>query len=540
MGIFNFLKKNKNFETDNGLNKLYGENGRGSLEEEYFKTNGIKNGKFISYDGLGSIKAEGDYKDGKKEGKWTYWYDSGQLHKNYNQGRIIKKDKLIREWKDCKIKIEKAGKGRFNLIKGEIKIALPKTIDVKKINKEEAVKIINEYNPILSIYNRYFKIKKTRTNKNRLGGSPEHISTISHKLKIIELLEDYNKNPERVRENAFNLDYFKVAFVERIIEKAGYGTSVYKNRLKEFNALIMIFDEIDKLPDGERIYFENDELRIAKRPLDKNLNSNQPRKDFGESYENGQVKRKGELIWNIEQQKYVQVDLWTSYWENGNLDAKVFFNSNGEADGPYICYFPNGNISEEGFYLLGKQFSLWKFYYESGKIKSEENFNEQGIVNGEIRKYYENGKILIEGNYENGEKIGKWKLYKENGEIEFEANDPDKIKKFIEGYIPNITNEELQKKIDLNQNEVEVEQINEVLETNEKEEIAQRLYHLEIQKKGTEILLKDIDKSGVEYEQKKSFRNYLNKEIDTLNKKLDDTKASYSERRSETSDDPKP
>ena len=118
---------------------------------------------------------------------------------------------------------------------------------------------------------------------------------------------------------------------------------------------------------------------------------------------------------------------------------------------------------------------------------------------------------------------GKWKLYKENGEIEFEANDPDKIKKFIEGYIPNITNEELQKKIDLNQNEVEVEQINEVLETNEKEEIAQRLYHLEIQKKGTEILLKDIDKSGVEYEQKKSFRNYLNKEIDTLNKKLDDT-----------------
>ena len=48
---------------------------------------------------------------------------------------------------------------------------------------------------------------------------------------------------------------------------------------------------------GERIYFENDELRIAKRPLDKNLNSNQPRKDFGESYENGQVKRKGELIW---------------------------------------------------------------------------------------------------------------------------------------------------------------------------------------------------------------------------------------------------
>ena len=46
-------------------------------------------------------------------------------------------------------------------------------------------------------------------------------------------------------------------------------------------------------------------------------------------------------------------------------------------------------------------------------------------------------------------------------------------------------------------------------------------------------------KSGVEDEQKKSFRNHLLKEIDTLNKELDDIRVSYSEGNSETSDDPK-
>ena len=139
MGVFNFLKKNKNVESDNGWNELYYENGRGSLEEKYFKTNGKKNGEFISYDGLGSIKAKGHYKDGKKEGKWTYWNDNGKLHKNYKQGRIIKEDKLIREWKDYNIKIIQAGKGKYNFLKkGKIKIQLEKTIPIKKITLEVA------------------------------------------------------------------------------------------------------------------------------------------------------------------------------------------------------------------------------------------------------------------------------------------------------------------------------------------------------------------------------------------------------------------
>ena len=45
----------------------------------------------------GQNKAEGKYKDGYQEGKWTYWYENGQksLERNYKDG---KKDGKWTEW----------------------------------------------------------------------------------------------------------------------------------------------------------------------------------------------------------------------------------------------------------------------------------------------------------------------------------------------------------------------------------------------------------------------------------------------------------
>ena len=200
MGVFHFLKKNKNVETDNGWNEIYYENGRGSLEEKYFKKNGKKNGEFIAYDGLGSIKAKGHYKDGKKEGKWTYWYDNGKLHKNYKQGRIIKEDKLIREWKDYNIKIIQAGKGKYNFLKkGKIKIQLEKTIPIKKITLEVAEEIITE---------KVFEMVKSRVVQkeaserllkdiDKSGGEDEQKKSFrNHLLKEIDTL---NKELDDIR-----------------------------------------------------------------------------------------------------------------------------------------------------------------------------------------------------------------------------------------------------------------------------------------------------------------------------------------------------
>jgi DNA topoisomerase-1 len=57
------------------------------------------------------------------------------------------KDKLIHDWKDVGIRVEKARWGRFHILKGKIKIELPKTTNIDKITKEEAVKMIESKTP---------------------------------------------------------------------------------------------------------------------------------------------------------------------------------------------------------------------------------------------------------------------------------------------------------------------------------------------------------------------------------------------------------
>ena len=57
------------------------------------------------------------------------------------------KDKLIQNWEDVGIRIEKARWGRFHVLKGKIKIELPKTTKIEKITKEEAIKMIASKTP---------------------------------------------------------------------------------------------------------------------------------------------------------------------------------------------------------------------------------------------------------------------------------------------------------------------------------------------------------------------------------------------------------
>lgn len=57
------------------------------------------------------------------------------------------KDKLIHHWEDEGIRVEKARWGRFSVIKGRVKVELPKTTKIEKLTKEEAMKLIAEKAP---------------------------------------------------------------------------------------------------------------------------------------------------------------------------------------------------------------------------------------------------------------------------------------------------------------------------------------------------------------------------------------------------------
>jgi len=57
------------------------------------------------------------------------------------------RDKLIHNWEEAGIRVEKARWGRFNIIKGKLKIELPKTTDATELTLDEVEKIIEAKTP---------------------------------------------------------------------------------------------------------------------------------------------------------------------------------------------------------------------------------------------------------------------------------------------------------------------------------------------------------------------------------------------------------
>ena len=75
------------------------------------------------------------------------------------------KDKLIHHWEDVGIRVEKARWGRFHVLKGKIKIELPKTTKIDAITKEAAVKMIESKTPKKKIVKKKLVKKKPSQKK---------------------------------------------------------------------------------------------------------------------------------------------------------------------------------------------------------------------------------------------------------------------------------------------------------------------------------------------------------------------------------------
>lgn len=74
----------------------------------------------------------------------------------------------------------------------------------------------------------------------------------------------------------------------------------------------------------------------------------------------------------------------------------------------------NGNVYLEGALKNGERDGLWKSYFPEGTIWSETGFNE-GEMDGETKTFFPNGKLRYSGIYSNGEKDGEWRFYDSTG-----------------------------------------------------------------------------------------------------------------------------
>jgi len=76
-------------------------------------------------------------------------------------------EKVIHNWEDVGIRVEKARWGRFNVIKGKIKVELPKTTKIEKLSKEDAEKLIEAKTPKRKTAKRKTAKRKTAKKTNK-------------------------------------------------------------------------------------------------------------------------------------------------------------------------------------------------------------------------------------------------------------------------------------------------------------------------------------------------------------------------------------
>lgn len=109
--------------------------------------------------------------------KWNEWFINVSKKydfDNLSQSDIIEliedkkrkeSERVVREWSEQEIRLEKARWGRYNLISGKIKVELSKETNVEALTLEEVEKIIADHTPVKKTAAKKSPAKKTTTKK---------------------------------------------------------------------------------------------------------------------------------------------------------------------------------------------------------------------------------------------------------------------------------------------------------------------------------------------------------------------------------------
>jgi antitoxin component YwqK of YwqJK toxin-antitoxin module len=91
----------------------------------------------------------------------------------------------------------------------------------------------------------------------------------------------------------------------------------------------------------------------------------------------------------------------------------------GKAEGPYVSYHDNGELSSKGTYKNGERDGPWVTYHISGQLMIKETL-KNGEREGPWEYYFVNGRLREKGTYRNGKREGPWIDYHKNGTVDEE------------------------------------------------------------------------------------------------------------------------
>ncbi|MCB0478686.1 MAG: toxin-antitoxin system YwqK family antitoxin [Crocinitomicaceae bacterium] len=78
-------------------------------------------------------------------------------------------------------------------------------------------------------------------------------------------------------------------------------------------------------------------------------------------------------------------------------------------------YWETGEVKSEGMSVCGNKIGKWTYYHINGTKKSTYALNEDGEIEGAYEQFHPNGQLYIRGQYKDGKKEGEWKVYNPDG-----------------------------------------------------------------------------------------------------------------------------
>ncbi|MCK9421111.1 MAG: hypothetical protein M0Q38_00760 [Bacteroidales bacterium] len=339
---------------------------------------GRPEGYWISYYESGKIKSEGNRINFELDSLWKFYNEEGKLilEITYQNG---KKNGIKTSYLDKEIIREnfkndiKEGYTRYYYPDGKIKQDIP----FLKGQEQGFGKEYGSDGTIITLteYKRGFIVDRLRINRKDGNGRKQGRWYLFYPDGIVQtegVYKDDKKNGY-FKEYAENGDLIKISkYIDDIIQPEA--------------------QEIQKL-DIRNEYYPNGKVKINAM--------------FRNGIPEG-VKRIYDSTGKVEK---------SFLFQNGNVIGEGIVKDDGNRDGPWKDFYPDGNLKAEGNYDNGKQIGEWKYYHSNGKIEQTGRFNKQGKLEGSWKWYFDTGQLLREESYHAGLRDGLSTTYDETGKV---------------------------------------------------------------------------------------------------------------------------
>jgi antitoxin component YwqK of YwqJK toxin-antitoxin module len=104
------------------------------------------------------------------------------------------------------------------------------------------------------------------------------------------------------------------------------------------------------------------------------------------------------------------------YNDSGVVISEGIVDAEGNRNGPWKDFSPNGVLVAEGNYTASRRTGAWKFYNAAGRLEQAGAYSN-GRIDGTWRWYYPDGELLREEDYYQGKRDGSYTEYSRTGEI---------------------------------------------------------------------------------------------------------------------------